>query len=115
MKLILLIVLLAIEFPLIFAESFYMLEIDEHVFQIQYEVNANVLAMDIDKEQKSLLIGIDDTQNSIMTLEIPDKVINAEKNNFVILLDGIEIDYSLELKEGVSKFTFYVPQYSEEI
>ncbi|TRZ70367.1 MAG: hypothetical protein D4R96_01535, partial [Nitrosopumilaceae archaeon] len=41
--------------------SQYALEIDEHNYSISYVVNANVVAMEIDPESTSLLIGLDNT------------------------------------------------------
>ena len=41
--------------------SDYVLEIDGHVYSISYVVNADIIAMEIDPESRSLLIGLDKT------------------------------------------------------
>ncbi len=60
MKKYLLFIILLVFFPLsnIFAEQTYDLVIDEHSFELKYELNGDVIAMALDQELTSLLIGI---------------------------------------------------------
>ena len=75
--------------------SQYALEIDEHAYSISYVVNANVIAMDIDPESTSLLIGLDNTYDSRFFIALEHELINAQNNEFIILVDGQETDYEI--------------------
>ena len=95
--------------------SQYVLEIDEHVFLIPYQVNAKVIAIVIDPELTSLLIGLDDTSDSILIIDLNHELINAYNNEFAILVNGLEVDYDIVSDSDSSTFTFYVPEFTEEI
>ncbi len=95
--------------------SEYVLEIDEHEYSISYTVNANVIAMAIDPESKSLLIGLDKTYDSQFFIGIEHDLINAENNEFIILVDGEEVDYQITSDSERSTFEFFVPVGSEEV
>lgn len=95
--------------------SEYILEIDEHVYSVSYAVNANVLAMEIDPESKSLLIGLDKTYDSQFFIGLEHELINAENNQFIILVDGEEVDYQITSDSESSTFEFFVPVGSEEV
>ena len=94
----------------------YVLRLDDHVISIPYNVNANVISMNIDPNSASLLIGIAHTQNSIFRIVLQKDVISAPNNEFVILVDGYETDYNV-ITEDVNSSTilFYVPELSEEV
>jgi len=64
--------------PIFAEEKKYVLEIDEHVFDIVYDVDADVLAMAIDQESKSLLVGIENAQDSQFMISFPKEMIDAE-------------------------------------
>ncbi len=93
----------------------YVLEIDEHVFLIPYQVNAKVIAIAIDPELTSLLIGLDDTSDSIFVVDLKHELINAHNNEFAILVNGLEVDYDIVSDSDSSTFTFFVPSFTEEI
>jgi len=95
--------------------SQYALEIDEHNYSISYVVNANVVAMEIDPESKSLLIGLDNTHDSRFFIGLEHELINAENNEFVILVDGQEADYEITSDSDSSTFAFFVPTGTEEV
>lgn len=95
--------------------SEYVLEIDEHVYSISYVVNANIIAMEIDPESKSLLIGLDKTYDSQFFIGLEHELINAPNNEFIILVDGEEVDYQITSDSGSSTFEFFVPIGSEEV
>lgn len=95
--------------------SEYVLEIDEHDYSISYTVNANVIAMAIDPESKSLLIGLDKTYDSQFFIGLEHDLINAENNEFIILVDGEEVDYQITSDSERSTFEFFVPVGSEEV
>lgn len=95
--------------------SKYVLEIDEHVYSISYVVNADIIAMEIDPESRSLLIGLDNTFDSQFFIGLEHELINAQNNEFIILVDGEEVDYEMISDSDSSTFEFFVPIGSEEV
>lgn len=95
--------------------SQYALEIDEHQYSISYVVNANVVAMEIDPESTSLLIGLDNTYDSRFFIGLEHELISAQNNEFIILVDGQETDYEISSDSDSSTFAFFVPTGTEEI
>ena len=95
--------------------SHYALEIDEHNYSISYVVNANVVAMEIDPESTSLLIGLDNTYDSRFFIGLEHELINAQNDEFVILVDGQETDYEISSDSDSSTFAFFVPTGTEEV
>ncbi len=96
-----------------YAES-YSLEIDNEVYDIEYDFNGDVIAMAIDKETFSLLIATENVNDSQFQIKLPNDLIRAENNEFAILVNGFEVDY--EVMETVDRnLTFFVPAFTEEI
>lgn len=95
--------------------SEYILQFDEHTFSIPYEVNAHIIAMEIDTELTSLLIALESDDDSIFQIDLQHELINAQNNEFAILANGFEIDYDVVSDADSSTLTFFVPQYTEEI
>ena len=93
----------------------YVLEIDEHTYSISYIVNADIIAMEIDPESRSLLIGLDNTFDSQFFIGLEHELINAQNNEFIILVDGEEVDYQITSDCSSSTFEFFVPIGSEEV
>ncbi len=114
-KELIIIAILIIGISPIFAEEKYVLEIDEHVFDIVYDVNADVLAMAIDQESKSLLVGIENSQDSQFMISFPKEMIDAENGEFAVLVNGLEIEYEISSDSQDYTMIFYVPVDSEEV
>ncbi len=96
-----------------YAES-YSLEIDDEVYDIEYNFNGDVIAMAIDKETFSLLIATENVNDSQFQIKLPNDLIRAENNEFAVLVNGFEVDY--EVMETVDRnLTFFVPAFTEEI
>ena len=95
--------------------SEYILEIDDNVFFIHYEINAKVIAMAIDPELTSLLIGLENTSDSIFVIDLKHDLINAHDNKFAILVNGLEVDYEIISDSDSSTFTFFIPSFTEEV
>lgn len=116
-KLIIIISLLSL-FPIlpIFAEN-YNFQIDEHSYDITYNIDTgNILAMELDQELISLLIGTENVnEDSIFSVKLPSEMISAENNAFAILVNGIEVDYDISSTDANSEFTFLIPAFTEEI
>jgi len=104
-----------LEYSRIENPSEYILEIDDHAFFIPYEVNANVIAMDIDPELSSLLIGLDDARDSVFKIDLKHTLIDDTNNEFTILVNGIEVEYDIITDQDSSTFTFFIPEFTEEI
>lgn len=97
-----------------YAEKNYHMEIDDNSFDIKYDFDGDVIAMEIDKELNSLLIGTENVKDSQFQIILPNDLISAENNEFAILVNGFEVEY--EVGEIVDPYlTFFVPVYTEEI
>jgi len=93
----------------------YILETDDNVFVISYEVNAKVIAMAIDPELTSLLIGLENTSDSIFVIDLKHDLINVHNNEFAILVNGLEVDYDIVSDSDSSTLSFFVPTFTEEV
>lgn len=99
---------------LAYAEKNYHMEIDDNSFDIKYDFDGEVIAMEIDKELNSLLIGTENVKDSQFQITLPNELISAENNEFVILVNGFEVEYEVA-ETGHTYLTFFVPVYTEEI
>jgi hypothetical protein len=90
------------------------MEIDDNSFDIKYDFDGDVIAMEIDKELNSLLIGTENVKDSQFQITLPNDLISAENNEFAILVNGFEVEYEV-VETGVPYLTFFVPVYTEEI
>lgn len=102
--------------PLSFAEQKnYDLKIDENTFNLSYDFDGELLAFGIDTESKSLLVGTADVNESTFELTFPSEVLSAENDEFVVLADGAETNYSVTHTDGNTKLSFIIPIATEEI
>ncbi len=101
--------------PSVFAENTYNLVVDEHSFDLTYEFSGDVIAMAIDQELRSLLIGVENTKDSLFTITFDNTLITAENDNFAILVNGLEVDYDISDDGNSSTLRFYVEEGTEEI
>jgi len=97
-----------------YAEKNYHMEIDDNSFDIKYDFDGEVIAMEIDKELNSLLIGTENVKDSQFHITLPNDLISAENNEFVILVNGFEVEYEV-IETGDTNLTFFIPAYTEEI
>jgi len=97
------------------SNSEYVLKIDEHTYPIQYHANADVIAMQIDSESKSLLIGLEHTIDSEFSITLNSEMINAPNNEYVVLVDGQDVDYDITSNSDMFTLTFFIPVDTEEI
>ena len=96
-----------------YAET-YSLEIDENVFEIEYELDGNVIAMATDKETISLLIATENVEDSEFNIKLPNDLIRAENNEFAVLVNGYEVEYDI-MNTADNHLIFFVPTFTEEI
>jgi len=100
---------------LAYGES-YQLTVDENSFEINYSTTGKVIAMEIDKELFSLLIGLENVEiDSILEIEFTHELISAENNEFAVLVNGYEVDYELSTTDLGSKLTIPIFADTEEI
>lgn len=100
---------------LAYGES-YQLTVDENSFEIDYSTTGRVIAMEIDKELFSLLIGLENVEkDSILEIEFTHELISAENNEFAVLVNGYEVDYELSTTDLGSKLTIPIFADTEEI
>jgi len=65
----------------------YNLTIDDKNFEIFYTSDGNVIAMAIDNELTSLLVGLENVENdSLFNIEFSNELIRAENNDFAVLV-----------------------------
>ena len=95
--------------------STYSLETSDMPFEISYELNGDVIAMAVDENTTSFLIGITNVEDSNFEISLPTELISAENNEFVVLVDGIEVDYDVSAQNDISVLQFFVPANSQEI
>lgn len=96
-------------------ERNYVLTIDEHSFDVIYDLDGELLAMAIDQELDSLLVGIENVKDSGFQIEFANEMITAENNEFAVLVDGFEIDYDIDNKETSTVLTFFLDEGTQEI
>jgi len=101
--------------PSVLAENIYNLTVDEHSFDLTYEFSGDVIAMAIDQELRSLLIGVENTKDSLFRITFDNTLITAENDNFAILVNGLEVDYDILDDGSSSTLRFYVEEGTEEI
>ncbi|MFQ5573846.1 MAG: hypothetical protein ACE5EJ_06305 [Nitrosopumilaceae archaeon] len=100
---------------MVYGES-YQLTVDENSFEINYSTTGRVIAMDIDKELTSLLVGLENVEiDSIFEIEFTHELISAENNEFAVLVNGYEVDYDVSATEIGSKLTIPIFADTEEI
>ena len=99
----------------IFAEQTYDLVIDERSFELKYKLNGDVIAMALDQELTSLLIGIENTKDSTFAIDLPNEMIRSVDNAFAVLVNGLEVDYEIVSDNDSSTLEFFVHSGTEEI
>ncbi len=100
---------------LVYGES-YQLTVDENSFEINYSTTGKVIAMAIDKELSSLLVGLENVEmDSIFEIEFTHELISAENNEFAVLVNGYEVDYGISSTELGSKLKIPIFGDTEEI
>lgn len=95
--------------------SNYVLQVDDHTYDVPYSVDAKMLAMAIDPELTSLLIGLENTHDSLFVIDLNHELIAAENNEFAVLVNGYEVDYDITSDADSSTLSFYVPEFTEEV
>ncbi|MBM2819903.1 MAG: hypothetical protein HW410_1585 [Nitrosarchaeum sp.] len=102
--------------PLSFADQRnYDLIVDGNTFDLSYDFDGELLAFGIDTESKSLLVGTTNVNESTFELSFSSEVLSAENDEFVVLVDGAETNYSVTHTDNNTKLSFVIPIATEEI
>lgn len=102
--------------PQSFAETgTYTLTIDRRSFDIDFSFEGDLLAIDVDKESTSLLVGISDVRNSEFEIKFPSEILSAQNDEFIVLVDGLETDYAVRHLGNETTITFPIIDDTEEI
>jgi hypothetical protein len=102
--------------PLSFAdEGMQAIEAEGESFDVSYAVNGELLAIEVDQESTSLLVGLDQVQESTFTISFPSELLAAENASFVVLVDGLETDYTISYDGNNPTIMVQIPEATEEI
>lgn len=93
----------------------YDLSVDEHTFTIPYQSDSELISMDIDQESKSLLIGITNSNDSVFSVTLDKQLIDSQNYDFLVLVDGIDVDYQIVPNDNSNTLQFSIPADTEEI
>lgn len=93
----------------------YKLEVDEKTFDVSYSFNGELVAMAVDQESTSLLIGTQNVEDSFFEASFSSELLSAQNAEFVVLVDGLEADYTISYDGDDPALTFPIPADSEEI
>jgi hypothetical protein len=94
----------------------YQLTVDENSFEINYSTTGRVIAMEIDKELSSLLVGLENVEiDSIFEIEFTHELISEMNNEFAVLVNGYEVNYEISATDLGSKLTIPIFADTEEI
>ncbi len=102
--------------PLSFADKgTYQLEVDENTFDVTYSLDGEVIAIEADQESISLLVGTTNVEDSTFEIGFSSELLSAGNAEFVVLVDGLETDYTVTYNEDSPTITFPIEAGSEEI
>ncbi|MEM3065278.1 MAG: hypothetical protein QW177_07890 [Candidatus Nitrosotenuis sp.] len=93
----------------------YQLVVDGKTYDVTYKLGGSIIAMEIDQQSTSLLIGTVDVTDSIFEIEFASEVLSATNGEFIVLVDGLETDYDISYSDGNPKITFPIESGTEEI
>ncbi|HXG73525.1 MAG TPA: hypothetical protein VNK44_01715 [Candidatus Nitrosotenuis sp.] len=93
----------------------YQLVVDKKTYDVTYKLDGSIIAMGIDQQSTSLLIGTVDVTDSIFEIEFASEVLSATNGEFIVLVDGLETDYDISYNDGNPKITFPIESGTEEI
>jgi hypothetical protein len=102
--------------PLSFADvGTYQLEVDDKTFEITHSFNGELIAIDVDEESTSLLIGTTNVEDSTFEIGFPSELLSAQNAEFIVLVDGLETDYIITYDGDNPTISFPIEAGSEEI
>ena len=107
---------LASAIPLSFADQgTYEIEVDGETFGVSYSFDGELVAMGVDQESTSLLIGTTNVNDSTFEIGFQSNLLSAQDAEFIVLVDGLETDYFVTYDGNNPRITFPIVAGSEEI
>ncbi len=91
------------------------LEADGKTFDVSYSFDGELVAMTVDQESTSLLVGTQNVEDSFFEISFSSELLSAKNAEFVVLVDGLETDYTVTYDGNNPTLTFPIPADSEEI
>jgi len=110
-----LIALFVVTLPAFADQGTYKLESNAKTFDISYNFDGELLAIAADQESTSLLIGTQNVRDSMFTISFSSELLSAQNAEFIVLVDGLETDYTITYGGNNPTITFPIPTDSEEI
>lgn len=102
--------------PLSFADrGVETVEAEGESFDVSYSLDGELVAIQVDQESTSLLIGTTNVQDSTFEVSFPSELLAAENAEFVVLVDGLETDYTISYADNNPTILVQVPEATEEI
>lgn len=102
--------------PLSFADQgIETIEAEGKSFDVSYSFDGELLAIEVDQESTSLLVGLDQVRESTFEISFPAELLAAENASFVVLVDGLETDYVVSYDGDNPTITMSIPEATEEI
>lgn len=102
--------------PMSFADKgVYEIEAEEKKFDVSYSFDGDVVAIDVDQESASLLVGIKNVKASTFEISFPSELLAAKDSQFVVLVDSLETDYTVTYADGKYTIAISIPETTEEI
>lgn len=102
--------------PLSFADrGVETIEAEGESFDVSYSLDGELVAIQVDQESTSLLIGTTNVQDSTFEVSFPSELLAAENAEFVVLVDGLETDYTISYADNNPTILVQVPEATEEI
>ena len=102
--------------PLSFAdEGVETIEAEGESFDVSYSFDGELVAIQVDQESTSLLVGTTNVQESILEISFPSELLAAENAEFVVLVDGLETDYTVSYADNNPTIMIQIPEATEEI
>jgi hypothetical protein len=99
-----------------FADSgTYELDIDGKTFDVTYDFDGKLIAMQVDQESTSLLVGTTSVEDSMFEIGFPSELLSATNGEFIVLVDGLETAYTISYNDDEPTITFPIEAGSEEI
>lgn len=102
--------------PLSFADNgTYSVKADDKSFDVSYGLDGDLIAIDADTESTSLLVGVTNVQDSTFEITFPAELLAAHDAQFVVLVDGLETDYTVSYDGDNPTISVPIPADTEEI
>ncbi len=102
--------------PSVFADQgTYEIEADGKTFDVSYSFDGELIAMDVDQESTSLLVGTQNVKDSFFEVSFSSELLSAQNAEFIVLIDGLETDYVISYDGDNPALTIPIPADSEEV